>query len=54
MSTCEVFWTWGIEIWDLNQTRLTCLTVFFGTFLIKKNVETKRGHKMKKRRFVTF
>jgi hypothetical protein len=32
----------------LNQAPLTCLTVFFGTFLVKKNVERKRGHKMKK------
>jgi hypothetical protein len=38
----------GIEIWDLNQARLTCLTVFCGTFLVKKNVDAKRGHKMKK------
>jgi hypothetical protein len=38
----------GIEIWDLDQERLTCLTVFLGTFLVKKNVDAKRGHKMKK------
>jgi hypothetical protein len=37
----------GIEIWDLNQARLTCLAVFFGTFFVK-NVEQKRWHKMKK------
>jgi hypothetical protein len=35
-------------MWDLNQARLTCLTVFFGTFLVKKNVEPKQWHKMKK------
>jgi hypothetical protein len=34
--------------WDLNQTRLTCLTVFIGTFLVKKNVKPKRWHKMRK------
>jgi hypothetical protein len=44
----NIFWTLGIEIWDLNQARLTCLTVFFGTFLVKNNVDAKRGHKIKK------
>jgi hypothetical protein len=40
----------------LNQARLTCLIAFFGTFLVKKNVETKRCHKMKKfkRRIVAY
>jgi hypothetical protein len=38
----------GIEAWDLNQAPLTCLTVFFGTFLVKNNMDAKRGHKMKK------
>jgi hypothetical protein len=38
----------GIEIWDLNLAGVTCLTVFFGTFLVKKNVEPKQWHKMKK------
>jgi hypothetical protein len=38
----------GIEIWDLNQARLTCLIVFFGTFLVKNDVDAKREHKMKK------
>jgi hypothetical protein len=37
----------GIEIWDLNQARLTCLIGFFGTFLVKNNVDAKREHKMK-------
>jgi hypothetical protein len=43
-------------MWDLNQARLTCLTVFFGTFLVKKNVEPKKWHKMKKikRHFVVY
>jgi hypothetical protein len=46
----------GIEICDLNQARLTCLTVFFGTFLVKKNVEPKQWHKIKKfeRHFVAY
>jgi hypothetical protein len=38
----------GIEIWDLNQARLTCLIVFFGTFLVKNDVDAKRVHKIKK------
>jgi hypothetical protein len=37
-----------IEIWDLNQARPTFSTVFFGTFLVKQNVETKRWHKTRK------
>jgi hypothetical protein len=43
----------GIEIWDLNQARLT---VLFGTFLVKKNVEPKQWHKMTtfKRHFVAY
>jgi hypothetical protein len=44
----KIFWTLGIEMWDLNQSRLTCLAVFFGTFFVKKHVETKRWHQMNK------
>jgi hypothetical protein len=38
----------GIEICDLSQARLTCLIVFFGTFLVKNDMDAKREHKMKK------
>jgi hypothetical protein len=39
-----------------NQARLTWLTVFFGTFLVEKNVDLKQWHKMKKfkRHFVAY
>jgi hypothetical protein len=38
----------GIEIWDLNQARLTCLIVFFGTLLVKNDVDAIRVQKIKK------
>jgi hypothetical protein len=44
----KIFCTLVIEIWDMNQARPSFLSDFFCTFLFKKNVETKRWHKMRK------
>jgi hypothetical protein len=44
----KMFWPLGIEIRDLNQVRLSCLSAFFCTFFVKKHVETKRWHQIKK------